>query len=430
MNKYQKTGVAGLMVIVMLGTAGCAKKQEESSAGFNPKLDTQASVVLNTAGFFGNFEALDQVVNDFNQYYPNVEFTYEQVGSDTYCDYMDANPGVDILMSSPEMFEKYGDKMDEFCVDLSKADIDLGAIDENMLVSSYHNGKLSAIPMGQNIYGMIVNVSLLEKEGLSVPTNYDEFINVLTALKEKGYTPIQGPNSKVYAELTQNMLFDIILNDQSVYDDLMAGKESVVDTLLPVCDKLDEIVDQGFIDSTVNETYPNDNYDQAILKFFEGDVPFWVCNTEKVSGMKKRESKSEAFTANPFEYTYIYAPLGENGAYAYKEAWFGFSVNQESDAYEYAIEFIRFLATSDEINKMASIKGIPSVAVKNTDADIYKNILNPGNTEMNCLNEGKITYKMTSDWYTCVNKYMSGELTTGKEAMSYFVKLCSGQAES
>ena len=37
-----------------------------------------------------------------------------------------------------------------------------------------------------------------------------------------------------------------------------------------------------------------------------------------VSGMKKRESKSETFSANPFEYEFLYAPLGDKGAYAYQ----------------------------------------------------------------------------------------------------------------
>ncbi len=52
------------------------------------------------------------------------------------------------------------------------------------------------------------------------------------------------------------------------------------------------------------------------MKFFEGDVPFWVCDTEKVSGMKKRESKSEVFSANPFEYEFTFAPMGDNGIYS------------------------------------------------------------------------------------------------------------------
>lgn len=52
------------------------------------------------------------------------------------------------------------------------------------------------------------------------------------------------------------------------------------------------------------------------MKFFGGNVPFWVCDTEKVSSMKKRESKSEAFSANPFEYEFTFAPMSDNGVYS------------------------------------------------------------------------------------------------------------------
>lgn len=62
-------------------------------------------------------------------------------------------------------------------------------------------------------------------------------------------------------------------------------------------------------------------YDGSIMAFFEGDVPFYVCNAECVSGMKKRESKSETFHAAPFEYEFLYALLGDSGAYVYLESW-------------------------------------------------------------------------------------------------------------
>ena len=142
--------------------------------------------------------------------------------------------------------------------------------------------------------------------------------------------------------------------------------------------------------------------------------------------MKKRESKSEAFQANPFEYTYIYAPLGDKGAYAFQEPWFGFAVNADSADYDYAVEFIRFLATKDEINKMADIKGVPSVAVEKSDVAIYKEILNTEKTEMEAVNEGKITPAMVSDWYGCMNGFASGSYTSAKEAAEDFVARCSG----
>ena len=56
--------------------------------------------------------------------------------------------------------------------------------------------------------------------------------------------------------------------------------------------------------------------------------------------MKKRESKSQAFTDNPFEYEFMYVPLGENGVYKYIDSWYGFSVNKYSDNLDYAVEFM------------------------------------------------------------------------------------------
>ena len=422
MKKNLKLGFICLSLVTAMGMTGCGKTE---STEFQPKLDTDSKVVLNTTGFFGNFEALDQVTNDFNEYYPNVEFTYEQVSTENFESYLEANPGVDIFMTSQETFEKLGNKLVDQCADLAKEGVSLNDIDEDMLKMSYRDGKLTAIPMSQNLYGLIVNVSLLEKEGLKVPDNYEEFMDVLAALKEKGYTPIQGPDSKVYAELTEGMAFDMILKDKKLYDSLMAGEDSAVDTLLPVVEKLSAIIDNGYTDYAVNQSYPQDNYDQAILRFFDGEVPFWVCNTEKVSGMKKRESKSESFQAHPFEYTYIYTPLGDKGVYAYSEPWFGFSVNKDSDDYEYAIEFMRFLATKDEINKIADVKGVPAIAKEKTDVAIYRNVLNPGKAEMECVNDGTITQPMISAWYTCMNKYATGEYASAREAMEAFVKLCS-----
>lgn len=425
MKKRMITKIVALLCIVSLSLemTGCGQKAGKKNS-FEPQLDTKKKVELSVSGFFGNFEALDQVLADFNKYYPNVEILYEQNGIDNFEEYIKANTNIDIMMTSEEIFEKYEKLVDSICVDLEKEEIDLSGINPKMLKRGYHNGKLTSIPMGQNMYGLVVNETLLKKEGLKVPSDYKEFITVLTALKKKGYTPIQGPGSKVYAELTQNMVNDMILKDKTLYKDLLAGRKSAAEKLQPVFQKLDEIIKKGFIDSKVNEKYPEDNYDQAILNFLEGDVPFWVCNTEKVSGMKKRESKSETFQKNPFTYTFIYAPLGENGVYEYKEPWFGFSVNKNGKNYDYGMEFIRFLAQKEEINTMANIKGVPSVAADSKDLDIYKDVLNPKKVEMEGTNDGTITSDMVANWYSCVNKYVAGEYENDTVALEDFATMC------
>ena len=110
-------------------------------------------------------------------------------------------------------------------MDLSGEDVDLSAIDSRMLGDSCIDGHQLSVPMGQNIYGLVVDTTLLEKEGLSVPQNRSEFEAVLAALKAKGYTPVQGPADKIYADLTAGMVFSSLCEGQPVYEALKAGDE-------------------------------------------------------------------------------------------------------------------------------------------------------------------------------------------------------------
>lgn len=103
-------------VSVSLMTA-CGKAEE--AEGFVPRLDTQAEITIDIAGFFGNYEALDAVTNSFNKIYPNVSFGYEQVGAEHLNEFMQNNPYVDIFMTNDDNIrssaqpERY---VSEFCV--------------------------------------------------------------------------------------------------------------------------------------------------------------------------------------------------------------------------------------------------------------------------------------------------------------------------
>ena len=414
--------LAGAAALSLLLTVGCGSAsgkdgRDTAQAAFEPELDTDAAAELNICGFFGNFEALDQVELDFNALYPNVTFSYQQVGGKETVDYLDANPGTDIFMVALDTADDLKDR----CADLSA--LDLSAVDSEMLTAYNRDGRQTALPMGQNLYGVIVNRTLLEKEGLPVPTDEKSWLNDLAALKAKGYTPIQGPDSKVYAELTAGMVFSQICADDKLRAELKNGDADAKEKLRPAMDFLSTIIGSGYTDLAVNQTYPADNYDGAILRFFEGDVPFWVCNTEKVSGMKKRESKSEAFSAAPFAYEYIYPPVGDANEYVYQEPWYGFAVNEDADSRDYALEFVRFLATTDELNRLADIKGVPSVAKQPTDNAIYANVLAADALKNRVVNDGTVTSALNDGWYACANRLGHGECTED-EALDEFLAVC------
>lgn len=384
-----------LLLVAVLTLTACAKQdapavQADSAAAFTPKLDTDKAVNLEIAGFFGNFEALDQVINHFNAYYPNVTTTYEQIGSSKMVEYLKNNPYIDVFMTDdinlryPNMAETY--VLDQ-CADLGAAGISISNGD--VAAFSTFDGKLARVPMSYAVRGMVVNKTLLQKEGLSVPTNYEEFLSVLEALKQKGYTPIQGPENVVYSALSYSMVMATLGSDPELMAALNTGDEAAVQKLTDLLSRVQTLIDRGYIDREVNATYPENNYDGAILTFMEGNVPFWTCTGEHYSGMRKRESKSEAFKANPFEYQFIFPPMGDKGAYEYMEPWYGFSVNQNSDALDYALEFVRFLSMDSELNTLASVKGVPSI-VDDPEDTRYADLNAHRNVELSYTNTGAI----------------------------------------
>lgn len=396
-------------------------------AGFAPRLDTEAAVDLEAGVFFGNFEALDQVINAFNEVYPNVTITYEQNNGNRLVEYMKSNSSIDIVMvDTPNV--RYADWNDSYIfdqlADLRAEDVDVSAVKDEWLDVYTVDGKLVAVPMGLKMSGIVVNKTLLEKEGLPLPTNDSEFLDVCEKLKNAGYTPIQGPNDSVYGELAYNLAMTELGNDPALLEALNNGGEEAVTAMTGVFDRLEELTDKGYIDVSVNADYPSDNYDGAILKFFEGDVPFWVCDTEKVSGMKKRESKSETFRADPFEYEFLYAPMADDGVCEFVEPWFGFAVSQNSDDYEYALEFLRFLAQEDQLNTLASVKGVPS-ATKNSSDARYEGIQNAENVAARYINDGTILNHVKNYFKQTASGLGNGNYATTEDAARDYVRRCA-----
>ena len=329
MKNIAKRVTAGLAAALLLATTGCAAGGSSKQQDFRPSLDTEKEVQFNVLGYFENFEALDQVMNDFSAYYPNATFVYQRVRGNDEVAYLEANTDVDLFMTSGDLLHRQGAALPQYCVDLSEKNVDLSAIAPEMLRAHSVDGRQLSVPIGQNIRGLVVNTTLLKKEGLAVPRNLPEFLNALSVLKAKGYTPIQGPTGMVYAEVTSGMIFSGLCQGQPLREALKKGDmDAAEQAVLPAMELMDTLVKSGYTDPALNAAYPDDNYDGSILRFFEGDVPFWVCNTEKVSGMKKRESKSETFKKQPFSYGFIYAPVGEAGQYIYREPWFGFAANK------------------------------------------------------------------------------------------------------
>lgn len=426
-KKTLKTiSVLGALVLTLGTFSGCGTKNEpeknKSEEKFIPSLSTEKTVDLDIAGFMGNFESLDQVVNDFNEYYPNVTIHYEKCTTGELKTYLDNNKNIDIFMTSDKNVrdaESEDSYVYDKCINLTDENIDVSSIDKDLLLACTIDDRLVRIPLSRTMCGMAVNKSLLEKYNLDVPENYSEFMEVCEKLKEKGYTPIQSAKTHVCSDMILPMALSILGKDEALTEMVNSGNMDYVEKLRPVYEKLYDIVDKGYMSDDINAGYPDDNYDGAILKFFEGDVPFWICNTESFSGMKKRESKSETFKGSPFEYFFMNVPLGDEGIYDYEEPWYGFSVSKDSDEIEYAVEFIKFLCMEQELDKIAEIKGMPSVTDSNSDKR-FSEAINPSNTVSRYIYDGNLDNSVNDKIAAAGNKMGAKALLSVDEALKSF----------
>ncbi len=370
MRKMKKIISIFLTLMMLLSMSACgSKKQEETvQEGFKPSLETSVKGNIKIAGGYDNFEALEAEFDRFNDYYPNVELVYTKI--DDYNNMigtvLDGNDAPDIYVNYSWMYgrDQYKSSIDhaENLADPALG-LDLDCIRSNILLNTA-DGTLPMVPVFSNTYGMLVNQSIFEKEGLNVPTTYDELLEVCNTLREKGYeNPMMGfskeETTSIFTLTIYPFFCGTVAEDKEAVEKLNSLDTSAGEYMRPSLEKISQFLK----DSEVNIKECDkieDNYEAVILRFFEGDVPMMTCSGDTVSGTKKRESRSEAFIAEPFKYTFVPVPMSNEGVTFLDMSNLQFSVNKDSSNLDVSNEFMRFLITSKELNEMAQNKGLMS----------------------------------------------------------------------
>jgi multiple sugar transport system substrate-binding protein len=357
------------MLCVILGAllaivpTACISRAKAESA-FQPRLDTDTNCQITVIGSYSNFEALETEFDRFNEFYPDVEMSYWKPD-----DYNNLLGTVLESSNAPNIFfsyqwmcgnEKYQQVYDHM-EDLSdpQLGLDLDCLRTGLL-NLDADGHLLMVPVFARNYGMLVNNDLFAKEGLQVPTTWEELLAVCEAFLSKGYaSPMMG-----YSAGSSGCLMNILVYPEVVAalsdnpEALQAANEmdpSAGAYMRPALEAMMQLIGNGYINlEKCGEI--SDNYTQVILRFFEGDVPMMICTGDTVSGTGKRESQSEAFSKAPFSYSFTPIPLSEAGGYFIDSPSIQFSVNKTCDNLDMTNEFMRFLVSRQELNRMASSK--------------------------------------------------------------------------
>ena len=359
---------AALAAILLIGMPGCGQKEEAgTSTEFSPKYSTETEYKLTVAGSYANFESLESAFERFYAYYPNgeIEYVYLDDYRNTIIPALAGQDPPDIYVVQHWL---YGD--DQYAPLFEGAevlsdpelDINLDSIRPGVRWET-DNGDILTLPVFATSYGMLVNMDIFEKENLEVPENYNELVETCEKLKAAGYDyPVMGANTTTTPGIGYAFAYPTfaktVKDDRSVEAGLNnldpAAGEAMRDSLT----RLKEFVDSGCIDVEKCSAEIEDDYNSVIMRFFEGDVPMMLCSGDVVSGTKKRESTSEAFSANPFRYEFYVAPSGDETGYYMDSVSILFSVNKNSENLDMTNEFIRFLTSEDQLGLMALEKGL------------------------------------------------------------------------
>ena len=355
-----------LVIFMLVSLTACGgKTKEETGAVFKPALDTGTSCSITVAGSYDNFEALEAEFDKFNEIYPNVQLSYVKL--DDYNNVLgttlESNDKPNVFFSYTWMMgnEKYASvcaHMEELSD--SALGLNLDCIRPGLL-NHDAEGHVFMVPVFSRTYGMLVNNDLFEKEGLSVPTTRAELMAVCEEFKNKGYaSPMMGyslkSNTSTFMNTVAYPLFVATLAENPEALKLANALDPAAgEYMRPALEAVGQLIQSGCINLTECDKI-EDNYTKVILRFFEGDVPMMICPADTVSGTKKRESQSEAFSSAPFSYAFAPIPLTEDGGYFIDSPSVEFSVNKDCNDLEMTNEFMRFLVTNKALNEMASVK--------------------------------------------------------------------------
>ena len=352
------------ILVSFVSLTACSNTNDDADVGFKPALDTNMSCEITVAGSYDNFEALEAEFDRFNAFYPNVLFKYVKLD-----DYNNSLATVLAGNEAPNIFFSYTwmignpnyEQVYTHAEDLSDPalKLNLDCIRPG-LIKRDADGSVHMVPVFSRTYGMLVNNDLFKKEGVSVPTTQADLLSACQTFLNKGYSsPMMGYSAKSSSCLMYTIAYPLFVATLAKNPEALTLANNLDPAAGEYMRTALEAVDSLIQNNCVNLDECNlikDNYTQVILRFFEGDVPMMICAGDTVSGTKKRESQSDAFSSSPFDYKFVPIPMTQDGGYFIDSPSIEFSVNKDCDNLDMTNEFMRFLISSKELNKMASVK--------------------------------------------------------------------------
>lgn len=304
MNKVSMTkrGVALILAgALTVGMAACGKNTTNNNAAGttnNAGGNKAKNVEIKFSHIWGSAAdpftpAAKKVIEDYQTANPNVKIAVDTNENEAYKTKIKAMAAANEL---PDIFSTWGGGFSQpFIQSKSVVQLDQYLTDDikNKLVNGAltnvtYDGKVYGLPFFLSVGAMFVNTELFDKNGVKVPTTWEELLTAVKTFKAKGITPMAVSGKDKW---TIAMYFDVMALRA-------AGPEKVTKTLtkqgsfkdpefLNAANRFKELVDAG----AFSKGAAGVSNDEAEVPFFEGKIPMMFKGSWTAGKAGSKDSK-------------------------------------------------------------------------------------------------------------------------------------------
>ena len=233
-----------LAVLMLLGTAAALAEEAETEYSRD-----YAGTTLTMAGWHPEYPEFWALFEEDT----GIKISYEMISSDQYLNIMNtrllADEAPDIF--APRYFDTYEQIVAEGrVVDLTDYPFMEKIVDSAKAQETAADGRIYAIPESQLKVCMFYNKDMFAKYGLSIPTNYTEWMAVCQALVDAGEVPyIQGMQDLWQCKYVGvDPMYRFCATDSKFSAKMLTGETSFLDpTVLDAYQKTDAFIKAGYL---------------------------------------------------------------------------------------------------------------------------------------------------------------------------------------
>ncbi|WP_176759099.1 ABC transporter substrate-binding protein [Alkaliphilus peptidifermentans] len=354
-----------IVLLLVTSLVGCGSKEPahniaEGQAGTSDKVEIKFLHSWPRPEANAYFQ---EVITAFEKDHPNIKVKMEAVGDEAIKDKLRVMMGTN---SQPDIFFSWsGEFANNFIqsnnsLDLTEAfekDTDWkNRITRSAIEPFTYDGKIYGVPLRTNAKFFVYNKDIFEKNNLSEPRTWDEFLYVLEELKQSGVTPISFGNIYPWAGchyitgLNQKLVPENIREKD--YDP--AGGEFSHYGYIEAIEYLKDLVDKGYFNNGFNSIEHN----MAIEMFYSGETAMMYLELIEFGEVDKD------FKGN--EWGFFPLPAIEDGKGNQNHitgAPDGFMISSKTKYPDEAIAFLKFLTSQEMGEKLVTTLGWPSAVI-------------------------------------------------------------------